>query len=51
MVETFQKQRNYALYDKFWYLKRAEIQEEYTNSQTGLQVDDLGNVTESILSQ
>lgn len=24
VVETFQKQRNYALFDKFWYLKRAE---------------------------
>lgn len=24
VVETFQKKRNYALFDKFWYLKRAE---------------------------
>ena len=24
VVETFQKQRNFALFDKFWYLKRAE---------------------------
>ena len=24
VVETFEKQRNYALFDKFWYLKRAE---------------------------
>ena len=24
VVETFQKKKNYALFDKFWYLKRAE---------------------------
>ena len=24
VVETFVRKRNYALFDKFWYLKRAE---------------------------
>ena len=24
VVETFQKKKNFALFDKFWYLKRAE---------------------------
>ena len=24
VVETFQKKKNYALFDKFWYLKRSE---------------------------
>ena len=24
VIETFERKRNYALFDKFWYLKRAE---------------------------
>ena len=27
VIETFQKKKNYALFDKFWYLKRAETYE------------------------
>ena len=46
VVETFQKKKNYALFDKFWYLKRAEglADIEYT----GLCVDDYSNVSHSL---
>lgn len=42
VVETFQKKKNYALFDKFWYLKRAErfVQTEYI----GPVVDSASNV-------
>lgn len=46
MVETFQKKKNYALFDKFWYLKRAERFQEL--DYTGLYVDDFGNVNYSL---
>ena len=48
MVETFQKKKNYALFDKFWYLKRAEsfVELEYQ----GLCVDDYSNVSHSLQS-
>lgn len=38
VIETFQKKKNYALFDKFWYLKRSErfIDLNYE----GLNVDD-----------
>ena len=42
VVETFQKKKNFALFDKFWYLKRAErfVQIDYT----GPYVDHTENV-------
>jgi hypothetical protein len=48
VVETFQKKKNYALFDKFWYLKRAEsfVELEYQ----GLCVDDYSNVSHSLQS-
>lgn len=46
VVETFQKKKNYALFDKFWYLKRAEglADMEYA----GLCVDEYSNVSHSL---
>ena len=38
VIETFQKKKNYALFDKFWYLKRSERFEEL--KYDGLNVDD-----------
>ena len=38
VVETFQKKKNYALFDKFWYLKRAEQFDDL--EYQGLYVDD-----------
>ena len=38
MIETFQKKKNYALFDKFWYLKRSERFVELVYE--GLNVDD-----------
>lgn len=43
VVETFQKKKNYALFDKFWYLKRAERFAEI--DYTGLFVDEASNVS------
>ena len=46
VVETFQKKKNYALFDKFWYLKRAE---RFTEIEyVGLIVDDWDNVNHSL---
>ena len=42
IVETFQRQRSYALFDKFWYLKRA-VAFKNINYQ-GLYVDSIDNV-------
>ena len=38
VIETFQKKKNYALFDKFWYLKRSERFVELVYE--GLNVDD-----------
>ena len=48
VVETFQKKKNYALFDKFWYLKRAEAFVEL--DYQGLCVDDWNNVSHSLQS-
>ena len=47
VVETFQKKRNYALFDKFWYLKRAESYEAM--NYQGFSVDQLNNVNDAMV--
>ena len=46
MIETFQKKKNYALFDKFWYLKRSEGFNKL--DYDGFFVDDWGNVAEKM---
>ena len=46
MIETYQKKRNFALFDKFWYLKRAEGFTKIENQ--GFCTDKNDNVSEFI---
>ena len=43
VVETFERKRNYALFDKFWYLKRGEYYAQQ-NKSDGFFLDQLDNV-------
>lgn len=43
VVETFERKRNYALFDKFWYLKRGEYYDAQ-NKSDGFFLDQLDNV-------
>jgi len=46
VVETFQKKQNYALFDKFWYLKRSEM--FAIRDYSGLYVEESGNVVSNL---
>lgn len=46
MVETYQKKQNFALFDKFWYLKRSDVIQN--RDYTGLYVDASENVVSSL---
>ena len=46
MVETYKKKQNFALFDKFWYLKRSDVIQN--RDYTGLYVDASENVVSSL---
>ena len=49
VIETFQKTRNYALYDKFWYLQRNQRYSKLDYRDRGFTVDKWGNVLDTIM--